>query len=495
MNLWKPSIKCSNVHLKQVEGLTKSPIAIKLKIKVLRTIRGFVMAEYKELIKNFEHIRTYLRDFFVYGFHSRADYTAAVEKSAAMGTRFIASAKFTPFHTKKKSARTYDNERRRIESYLTGYVASTYQSHEKQTAILINSSNMEENPLYCAWKAKTFTANDIMLHFFLLDYFTEQEQASAPKLCDKLPEHYGILFELQTIRNKLKEYVSLGLLKEQKQGRELIYSLPVQSPVLSEQPLLDALKFYQEASPFGFVGSTILEKYRERNHIFRFKHAFIVHTLEDQILFDIISAISHKQYISVTLRNRRVSGESFCSGVPLQIFVSTQTGRRYLCLYSEKKCRFGCHRLDYITQIKPLGTAQNFDTRKEALLRNQKHCWGVSFGGRTRLETVRMILSIRLPEETYLLNRLKREGRGGTITQLSKERVEYTGQFFDANEMLTWIKTFTGRILSLSCSNRMVSEKFYQDMKRMQQMYSEPSTPLKPCSVVSNTGQSVNETR
>lgn len=52
---------------------------------------------YSELIKNFNKIRDYMRDFYVYGFKSRDDYT-------------------------KKSARSYDDEKRRIESWLGDYM-------------------------------------------------------------------------------------------------------------------------------------------------------------------------------------------------------------------------------------------------------------------------------------------------------------------------------------------------------------------------------------
>ena len=58
------------------------------------------MSTYSELIKNFERIRAYMREFYVYGFKSRDGYT-------------------------KKSARTYDDERRRMESWLgehMGYI-------------------------------------------------------------------------------------------------------------------------------------------------------------------------------------------------------------------------------------------------------------------------------------------------------------------------------------------------------------------------------------
>ena len=45
---------------------------------------------YKELIKNFNRIRDYMREFYVYGFKSREEYT-------------------------NKSARSYDDEHRRIK--------------------------------------------------------------------------------------------------------------------------------------------------------------------------------------------------------------------------------------------------------------------------------------------------------------------------------------------------------------------------------------------
>lgn len=48
---------------------------------------------YSELVKNFNRIRDYMREFYVYGFKSREEYT-------------------------RKSARSYDDERRRLESWL-----------------------------------------------------------------------------------------------------------------------------------------------------------------------------------------------------------------------------------------------------------------------------------------------------------------------------------------------------------------------------------------
>ena len=47
---------------------------------------------YSELIKNFSKIRDYMKELYIYGFKTREEFD-------------------------EKSARSYDNERRRIESY------------------------------------------------------------------------------------------------------------------------------------------------------------------------------------------------------------------------------------------------------------------------------------------------------------------------------------------------------------------------------------------
>lgn len=159
------------------------------------------MAEFQELIKNFDRIRDYMRQFYVYGFKMRNDF-------------------------EEKSARTYDNERRRIESWLSDYMRSDYSAKGKRVYINVDSKAIPENPLYAAWKAKSFTDNDIMLHFFLLDQlYGEPEGLSAGELGDRMSECYGTVFDSQTIRLKLREYEALGILRAVKQGKTRRYAL------------------------------------------------------------------------------------------------------------------------------------------------------------------------------------------------------------------------------------------------------------------------------
>ena len=101
---------------------------------------------YSELIKNFNKIRDYMRDFYVYGFKSRDDYT-------------------------KKSTRSYDDEKRRIESWLGDYMKFHQTVDGKNVFLSIDSRVTRHNPLYKAWKTKSFTDGDIIFILLLWIFF------------------------------------------------------------------------------------------------------------------------------------------------------------------------------------------------------------------------------------------------------------------------------------------------------------------------------------
>ena len=115
---------------------------------------------FNELIKSFDNIRQMMRDFYVFGFKSRADFA-------------------------DKSARSYDNERRRIESWLGEYMYFHQKAGGKNCFISVDSRKIRHNPFYKALKAKSFTANDIMLHFFLLDILQPGEKMTLTVQYDK----------------------------------------------------------------------------------------------------------------------------------------------------------------------------------------------------------------------------------------------------------------------------------------------------------------------
>ena len=69
---------------------------------------------YHELIKNFDGIRAYMRAFYVYGFKSRTEYS-------------------------EKSARSYDNERRRMDSWLGACMSFHQEASGKCVFLSVDS--------------------------------------------------------------------------------------------------------------------------------------------------------------------------------------------------------------------------------------------------------------------------------------------------------------------------------------------------------------------
>lgn len=118
-----------------------------------------------QLIKDFSRIRDYIREFFVYGFKSCEEIDI-------------------------KSARSYDNERRRIESWLSEYMSFYQDASGKSVFISVDSRRVLHNPLYQAWKAKSFTKNDIALHFWMMDILSPDKTKSVTDILSTIDSGY-----------------------------------------------------------------------------------------------------------------------------------------------------------------------------------------------------------------------------------------------------------------------------------------------------------------
>lgn len=409
-------------------------------------------SSFSELIKNFDKTRDYMRDFYVYGFKTRNDF-------------------------QYKSLRTYDDERRRIESWLGNFIKYSNSKKGKQIFISCDSSKIEENPLYNAYRCKSFTRNDIQLHFFLLDILKENSFMSLNEITDRILDDFAVSFEPQTIRNKLKEYLNEGIIISEKQGRSVVYAKSPDSfrKIFGENcaEVIDMIKFFSESSQFGIVGNYILKNIRESNNLFLIKHNFIVHTLEDNILLSLCKAFKGKNYVKLTNygKSHKMS-EIIC--IPIRIHISTQTGRRYVIVYSLKCKRFSPLRLDYIKSVDILDTCPEYEKYAEKYRKNFIYCWGTSFGSsytKKHIEYIKMTLYIDEKNERFILDRLKREGRNGSITKISENKFCYYGEFFDVSELSPWIKTFIGRIIKLESNNNQVQNRFYSDVREMLKMY------------------------
>ena len=408
---------------------------------------------YSELVKNFDNIRMKMRDFYVYGFKSKADFS-------------------------DKSARTYDNDRRRIESWLAAYMYFRKSSKGKRRFISVDSRKIKHNPFYKAWKAKTFTARDIMLHFYLLDMLQDGISMSLNELVERLDQDYLSHFadagtiDASTVRKKLAEYVQLGFIVAAKQGRELFYSRSKDTVNLERWH--KAVSFFAETSPVGAVGSFLEDKFGEEVNLFSYKHHYLLQALESDVLVDLLDAMQKKQTVKLPFNNPdgKITYELF---LPIKIYVSTQSGRRYAMGWHFKNSCILFRRLDKLEQVKEPQDFPDYDIFLDKAEEMAQHRWGVSTNSRSEddkinLEHVELIVRAA-EDEPYILQCLKREKRCGNVIELGAGRYKYTCDVRDSQEMLPWLRTFIGRIESFSSSNKKIEERFWRDMEAVYAMY------------------------
>ena len=411
------------------------------------------MSSYSELIKNFEKIRAYMRDFYVYGFKSRDDY-------------------------QKKSARSYDDERRRLESWLGDHMSFVRTPEGKNVFISIDSRTIRHNPLYNAWKAKSFTDGDITLHFILFDILHDPSvKRTIAELLQEIDTKYlagfetPMMFDESTIRKKLKEYCEAGILMAEKEGRKVYYR---RTDSTSISNLNDVLHYFSEVAPCGVIGSFILDKEVSDTDAFTFKHHYITGAIDSGVLAALFAAMREKRAVTITNMSRKKDMPRRIRIIPLRVLISVQNGRQHLFAYLPEYNFFTSYRIDYLSNVKLEDPTPRFDELRAELDRMQSKMWGVSVKrnkwGNDHLEHVEFTIKIEDNEE-YIVRRLEREKRIGTVEKLDEHTYRFSADVYDTSEMIPWIRTFICRIDKMNFSNRTIENQFKKDLEAMYRMY------------------------
>ena len=412
---------------------------------------------YSELIKNLETLRTYIRSFYIYGFKTREDFVG-------------------------KSTRTYDDEKRRLENYLDGYMTFRPDENGKVNFVSIDSRRTPHNPLYKIFKAKSFTAMDISLHFMVMDLLADGKKKSLNEILDEINSELLDGFtsdsvpEESTLRKKLKEYEELGLIGSEKNGKTMLY---FRTPMTELTGLEDAINFFSETAPCGVAGSFLFDKLNRKaqaeSEVFQYKHHYITSSIESDFVEQVFEAIREHRYLTIE-QKRAEDDRTFPNEViPLMIYQSTQGGRMYLMAYRPRGKYFLALRFDYIVSIQTGGEYAGFDQKRVEFEKLRNHIWGVALKqNKNHNDTTTTHVTFRIhfeEDEKFILQRLKREKRCGTVTLLDNNNAQFDADVFDPQEIIPWARTFICRITFFDCSDKSVARRFYGDIRKMKQMY------------------------
>ena len=440
---------------------------------------------YSELIKNFDNIRGYMRDFFLYGFKTREEYD-------------------------RKRARSYDTERRRIQSYLGHLISFRQTPSGKNAFISLEGRSVTHNPLYQAFKAKSFTNKDITLHFLLLDILSGNSYSLKDILRIMDTEYLTafqnpISFDESTLRKKLKEYEELGIVVSEKSGRTVTYRLSENEICLAEYK--EAIRFFTEESPLGVIGSYLEDRMQpdaekayptgrndengkclpERNdengkclsdkndcagEYLTFKNHYIMNAYDAEITELILQGIHEKRLLEITSFSRGDAGVKQQTVIPYKLYVSTQGGRNYLFCMDADNLRPYSLRVDYIQKGKAGEVCADYDRLLKVCERAGEHMWGVSCAKYRRYEHIEMDIYVGT-DEAFIVRRLEREKRCGTVSKVDEETYRFSADVLDAYEMMPWIRTFFGRIKAIRCDNEDVKNQIKIDMVKMLKQYED----------------------
>ena len=294
----------------------------------------------------------------------------------------------------------------------------------------------------------------------------------------------------ESISYNLNGLVEKGLLKDnpEKMGKKIIHIWQLTgcyiSSILEQGEKIDkgfvehfsnALDFFSKYEVLGVVGSFILNRYNNKyKSDFRFKHEYYMQSVNDYSLIDLLTAIENKKWCEI---DYKIDTNGIAKSIivyPLEIRISSMNGREYLSFYEPFSRSYSNLRLEFIEDIKYIdGGVIKMPGKPEISLANEgviadinnarsllKHSWGASttlkedgnVKDKTPLYDVNIKIRINPEDKEYIIRRVKREQRIGTIVQ-HNDYIEFKAKVSDYRELRPWIRSFYSRILEYSCQN------------------------------------------
>lgn len=407
-----------------------------------------IMAAFRELVKDIERVRDYMRRFFAYGFERRGDLRLG-------------------------SARSYDNERRRVESWLAPFMSFRRDRAGKSLFISTDARRVGESPLFRAFKAKSFTRRDIVFHFLVMDVLAGGAELSIPEILAGVDERTAQTamdaLDESTVRKKLLSYEAAGLVARRREGRADLYRRADRQ--IDLEGWRGAVEFASEADPLGVIGSFVSDRIPAGTPLVSFKHRYLLHALDSEIICELLLAIGERR--SVTIHFRRAGSEGTRRYVvcPVALLISTQTGRRYLLSHHYRIRRPRVFRLDNIRSVEPGPVEKKFDRTADSAREFASHLWGTSTGRASdRLAHIEMTVLAGYDED-HIVRRLEREKRCGAVERAGEGMWRFSADVVDPMELMPWIRTFIGRIVELKCGDAEIERIFWDDLAAMREMY------------------------
>ena len=393
------------------------------------------------LIRDYDNIRRILRDIYIFGCYSRDDF---IEKGF--------------------SGRKYDNEQRRINAYLPeGFLKRRRVNKKVQYYCYYGPYTGDKgflavNRLAETYSNKSFTMLDITSYFFVLGILNAHPGLTLIELLDEIPQlNEDILFTKDNLRVKLGELEECGLVRVDKDGRNVKYYVVDDIwEEFSVEELLNIYMFLEFAGnvmplemPYVFLQRKLKMYLYSKGMtdlpegVFHFKHNHLFTILDNEIMLELLRAIDR----GCSVKLKRTEADEFEEVIPVKVIHECTYGRQYLlcmelCKQSGGEESASMIRLDRIDSVELCNELTNEVLNKAIRLTDDREqCWSTSGLGN---ELSKVVIEVRADEdrEYYIIRRLYREGHGGKIYKCKEGLYRYEIDIRDPLEMTPWVRSF-----------------------------------------------------
>ena len=167
--------------------------------------------------------------------------------------------------------------------------------------------------------------------------------------------------------------------------------------------------------------------------------------------------MGEKRFVTFVNKSSRGNKNTEVFAVPLRVLSSAQNGRQHIVVYRPKTKALASFRLDYIADVKKGDVCERFDEYRELL---------------ALVEPYTVDFTVFVGDgERYIIDRLNREKRVGTVEKIDERHYRFHAEVFDSFELVPWIRTFICRITELKFSNRQIEKIFRNDLSHLYAMY------------------------
>lgn len=397
------------------------------------------------------------------------------------------------------SGRKYSDDLKRVHLIWPDYI----HSNRKATGKKINRFpfqryDIKENYLNRAYQVKSFSPQNLNLYFFILLALGDEEELTIAEIRARIIENALITPEIESydsndeqqvfypmLRNQLESMTALGFLYcTEETPRKYRLAADVWKFFSSDElsRIHTLLSFYRDISPLPSIGYQVQWLLDEHisfacgddipnNSPLQAEDIFLQNILNDEIFYDIITAIEKNRFIDITLRQHN---EVFTDVVPLKIIVDCQYGRQFLFGASSDKSTF-IRRLDQIYAVyindKQFDRSEYSDSCKIL-----KEIWSASLYSSRQSQSLTLVEIDFFKDDGVRFSSLKRldaEKGNGKIKKLSDEHWIFSVKVRDPYELIPWIRSF-GRCAKVRPSeHHQVANRLNREWRDLRYLYSE----------------------